>query len=203
MSLTEKYDQIIKAYASEPDPIYPGVFHWPGVKPLKTAFIATDLGPRAGDHMTKKSHFYVTGYDCPNLHKDYQAWEDFLVKVCKRGCSFTYFLGKENETTIARFKHIAEASKAKPGQIQIFVRNHEGSPLAESYADQWKTFHFAIFEDPRQLWIETNHPEGQTEAYDCYYLPPKIAKEEPLLDIFKSRLELVIKECCGKPAFKS
>jgi hypothetical protein len=209
MPTRNELDQILKAYASEPDPIYPGAFRWPGVTHLDKAFIATDLGPRAKRHLKKGSHFCVVGYDCPNLiKKDYLKWEEFLASSCKKGSSFTYFLGKrdfskkEIELLVQRFQEIAEQSQAHRGQIRVFVRSRRGGPLAESYANQWKRFHFAIFENPRQLWIETNHPEGETRAYDCYYLPPKIAKDEPLLNVYKNRFDMVVEECSSL-AFES
>ena len=198
-------EKMLKAYALEPDPIYPGAFQWPGIKCRPEARIATDLAPLAENHLGEGTHFYVVGYDCPNLTRpEYERWEEFLIKACKQHASFTYYLGKSSPKAIERFKDIATQGHAKPGQIQIYIRNRKGSPLSEAYANQWKTFHFAIFDGKeKQLWLELNHPEGDTTAYNCFYLPPEIAKDEPLLDIYKTRLETVISECCGKPEFIS
>ena len=185
-----------KAYASEPDPIYPGAFRWLGVKPLEKAKIATDLAPLAKTHLGKRSHLYVVGYDCPNLaNPDYTAWEQFLVDACKKGCKLTYYLGKKSASVIKRFQLIAKSSGARPKQIKIYVRDRAGGDFSKGYADQWKRFHFVVFEKPRQLWIETNHTEGETEAQNCYYLPPSKARNEVLLDTCKDRFELVIREC--------
>jgi len=204
MSILNKNElgKFLKAYASEPDPIYHGMFRRLGVVPgvvfFDRAQIASKLGPRAMENLTESSSFCVVGYDCPNMAKEYGKWQEFLVDVCKKGCCFTYYLGKKDiKGVFDRFDEIAKSSHAKRGQIKVFVRSRIGSKQAETLANQWKRFHFAIFEKPRQLWIEVDHPEGVTEASECYYFPPKIAEKEPLLDICKSRFETVVNECAS------
>jgi hypothetical protein len=199
MMSTNQEKLLLDAYAAEPDPLYPDAFRWLPVTPLKRARIATNLAPRAKRYLSKNSNFYVVGYDCPNLtQSSYTKWEEFLVYSCRQGCSFSYYLGKTNPLAIERFREIAKASGARAGQIQVYTRDHKGSVFAESYANQWRTFHFAVFENPRQLWIETLHPEGKTEAYNCYYLPPSKAKNEGLLDTCKLRFEMVTRECATR-----
>jgi hypothetical protein len=198
MNATLFDDATLKAYAIEPDPIYPDAFLWLGVERVKKAAIASALAPRAKEHLGKNSHIYVVGHDCPNLTQpSYKGWETFLVDACNKGCKLTYYLGKKNEAVIQRFRQIAEQSKARPDQIRVYMRDHTGSAFAESFADQWKTFHFVVFENPRQLWIETNHPEGETEAHDCYYLSPADAEKETFLDDCKQRFEMVVRECAS------
>jgi hypothetical protein len=198
MHTSKNETELTRAYALEPEPIYPDAFRWLDVERLKRARIASNLAPRARRHLGEKTRCYVVGYDCPNLTKrGYTEWEKFLVAACQAGCKISYYLGKTSEPAMQRFHRIATESQARRGQIKVYVRDREGSRIAESYANQWKTFHFVIFENPRQLWIETNHPQGKTEAYNCYYLPPAKAKNEPLLDLFKSRFQMVVQECAG------
>jgi hypothetical protein len=198
MRTEQNQRDLLEAYAAEPDPIYLDAFRWLPVEPIERARIASDLGPRALEHLRNNSNLFVVGYDCPNLtDPSYTEWEEFLAAACARGCGLTYYFGKKNKALIDRFRKIAETVKARPGQIQIYMRDHKGQKFSETYAEQWKTFHFAVFENPKQLWIETNHPEGSTVAFNCYYLAPREASNEPLWDVCKSRFEMVTRECAS------
>jgi hypothetical protein len=56
------------------------------------------------------------------------------------------------------------------------LTDSDAAPLTR----QWRTFHFAVFENEPQLWVEMNQPPGQTEAQDCYYFAPDKATGLPL-----------------------
>jgi hypothetical protein len=81
------------------------------------------------------------------------------------------------------------------GKLAAFQFKCSGlSEEASRYRTQWRTFHFLITEDPKQLWIECYHEVGRTDAEDCGYFSPAAAEKAAIFDVLKARFNYVCRD---------
>lgn len=170
----------------------------PGVVPIPTANIATDLKERV--EIQRGSRAFIVGYDGPNLSADNYPWIEMLEEWLKKGCEITYLLIKPTERATNALLSLVPSEAAGKLSVYTVSEPSKDSGSAAEFINQWRTFHFGIFEEPRQLWVEGCHEPGVTVAKDCFFFPKGVADKPGLLDVLKSRFEFVIKTCGVKLA---
>ena len=151
----------------------------------ETATIAHNLRERADAHVQRDTVLSVVGNDLPNVAaEDYPWCTQYLPEWLHRGARLRYYALNPSGKALAGLRRLHADF---PEQVEVRV------PTAEAAADDqaaqflrlWQTYHFAVFENVPQLWVETHHPVGEREAKDCYYFPPAHAMEQPLYDLCK------------------
>jgi hypothetical protein len=63
----------------------------------------------------------------------------------------------------------ALAAGARGGSLRLFVLREE--ERESDLAGDAREFHFAVFRNPDQLWLEAEHREGELVAHTCEYVP--------------------------------
>ena len=190
-----------KSDAEEMEPEALPTFSLAGGELISKANIATDLEPRTKAYVQKGSRAYIVGNDGINVSTDNYPWVNLLRQWLEKGCDISYLLQNPEDKTLEKLRSLVQGKDTKRGRLQVFRIDGDAKKdsSTEEYLKQWETFHFAVFENPKQLWIETCHEPGKTWAHDCYYFSPKTAEQTPLLEVYKSRFDHVI-ENCGEPA---
>jgi hypothetical protein len=168
----------------------------PGVQHLKKAFIATTPFLKDNPDVRRGSKIDIVGYDGPNFGEKYKHWIPVLKTWLETGCDVRYLLLHPGARAKQSLGDLASEFNQCGGKLTVFtVKNKPKPPRAISdLLIHWKTFHFAVFDKPRQLWIETYHAPGKTFAKDCYFFPKAAAARPGILDVYKSQLQTVIAE---------
>jgi hypothetical protein len=166
-----------------------------GAEFLPRANIATDLLPRVKDYMRKDSSVDLIGNDGPNLNvpgNPEYPWFDALVEWAKQGCTIRYLLLDPSpgaQEALARIKSIVGE-----GRFNAFKLKKDEKIKGE-WADivkDWERFHFVLFNNPKQLWVETDHQRGDPSASGCYFLPPPLVEKAGIYEVLKSRFDYVV-----------
>ena len=166
-----------------------------GVDYLKEAHIAENLLPRVKDRIQDDSKIRIVGGCGANLAEDDYPWYSALEGWLDRGCEIDYLMVAPDGPEVSKL--LADLTERGGGRFRGFgLRGSE--QLAEDdreTAEQWRTFHFCVFENPSQLWVETNHPEGSTDAYGCYFFPPEQADKLPEFRVYRAQFDDMVKRC--------
>jgi len=142
----------------------------------RRALIADTMPPLVNKYITNESRIDIVGSDLfylmsrPNLETRIREW---LTK----GCCIRYLISKPHDGGI---EIIVNLQKDFPDHFQAKeILADQSSPNVNidilNIINALKTFHFVVFSNPSQIWIEDFHPANTAEAYDCEYVPPKLA----------------------------
>lgn len=171
-----------------------------GVKYCDHAGIASDLTRLADKNVRRGTRIFVTGNDGPNLDgKKYAGWIKTLRLWLERGAEINYLLLDPNPSILG---HLRRSLSEKGWKIRIYSVKKSlrvPSEMRQMLKD-WRTTHFAVFENPPQFWLESRHKPSEVHAEDCYFFPRKIAEKSSLPKEYKERFELVLHQC-AKPLF--
>lgn len=157
------------------------------------AKIATNLGPAADEYVHAGSLVSVVGYDLPNVTAQDYPWLDRLRTWLGRGARVRYVAQKVSAEALLKLQSLAAEF---PGQFEVRAlrAGEEAECQSHKLVEQWKTFHFVVFENEPQLWVEMYHPEGQCEARECYYFAPSRARQMPLYETCRERFNFMFKQ---------
>lgn len=146
-----------------------------GAVKFETANIVDDLTPRVEEHLTDSSRIRIIGNDAAYFSKEGNRWYHVLARWKARGCDITYFVMNPGSREV-REKLVSLQDAKGQGCFRAFSMGKidEESKDAE-VAKRWETFHFCLFEDPAQMWVELHHASGEHIAKDCFYYPPDLA----------------------------
>ena len=149
------------------------------------AYIADTMVPLISRNLTPKSTLRIVGADCRYLGekaKWRQAMEDWMAK----GCKVQYLIYKPHEKAVRVLKELGEKSCGAFCYKEMLapedVKDVDGD---KELLAELETFHFIVADQPRQKWIEGNHPVDKTEAYDCEFVPPSMAEHDPRFHEYK------------------
>lgn len=195
--------RIIKETEGEDEMFSDVLFTPQGVKRIRTAHIAEDL-ERIAPIVQNGTEICVVGNDggyvVKTSNSETNAWIQVLSGWLKSGGSIKYLLAdKPNPNALTILRELPKEDWNK-GKLRIFSRDATRTGVAPQkarrYLDQWLTFHFCIFDGPRQLWVERYHAKNADIAHDCAYFPSDAVAKNGLFDILKSRFNLVLESCC-------
>ena len=154
------------------------------------AGIASVMIPLVSAHRTKDSTVYIVGsdgeYACGN-----PQWPNGLESWLAEGNRVSYLLIDPTEAAIKIFRRIQDQY---PDHFRFTAANSSSvrdKPRVSELIHKYETFHFALFDNPPQMWIEGSHPRKSPVAYNCEYLPPKEAATDPRFYRFKDNFLLV------------
>jgi hypothetical protein len=164
---------------------------------FEEAKIATNLGPAADDYVGAKTRISVVGYDLPNVTAADYPWLGRLRDWMERGAKVRYIAQKVSDE--AREK-LAVLAAEYPGQfeLRVLAADEALDDRARKLAAQWKTFHFVVFENEPQLWVEMFHPAAVCEAHECYYFAPPRAREMTLHEVCLERFDHMFERAAEK-----
>jgi hypothetical protein len=173
----------------------------PGVEHCDHAGIANELFKKADRDVKNGTKIFVTGNDGPNLDGAiYKAWLETLRLWLDRGAEVTYFLLDPSPKALkSLFRLTAEKQEWKL-RVYSLKKSLRIPAQTRQMLKEWRTTHFAVFENPAQFWLESRHEPQNTHAEDCYFFPRKVAEKSSLPQEYKQRFELVLHQC-GKPLF--
>ena len=136
----------------------------------------------------------VVGYDLYCLtSENYKLWRDALGKWVAKGARIECVLQECSPTELAALKKLKREFDPD-NKVAIF--RIDKTKIASDLLSGTKTFHWATFSQPDQLWIEGNHTPRNTEAHACEYVKAgrKDRRYTPLGEMFtemKAAAELV------------
>jgi hypothetical protein len=147
---------------------------------FRRATIAHNLRAVADPFVGGSTTLAVVGNDLPNVADNGYPWAtEFLPQWIDRGLTVRYMALAPSDQALVSLRLLSERFGEK-FQVRRVRADLQRDALAANLAQQWKTFHFAVFENEPQLWLEMNHPAGQIVAEDCYYFDPSTARDFPL-----------------------
>jgi len=156
---------------------------WPYL--ISEANIADDMTPRVNRYITDDSSVRVVGGDCRYLaHKE--KWEENLRKWLGRGCRIDYLVSQPDDGAHAVLKKLQLDYPEKFQFRDVVIPDNASSTEDKELLEELQTFHFVLFDHPRQMWIEGNHPPKSFQAFDCEYVPPKRARIDARHDEYRS-----------------
>jgi hypothetical protein len=138
---------------------------------------------------------HIVGNDCANLSGSYTHWMKLLEAWISRGCTIRYLVRSLSTESLQLLSSLASKRGKNGGRLEVFkIKDlRKARPDMRALLNKWRTFHFVVFENPRQLWIETSHQPGNTYAEDCFFHPKCVAKHLGLIDVYKAQLDLVLR----------
>jgi len=149
-----------------------------GVFNVAKAYIAETLAPNVDKHLGEHSSARIVGYDAGYLQKDGETWFGTLARWLDRGCDIEYLLINPHIEPGVKSK-LESLAAGRKGRfvVRTVTDTPPVDPRDKAVIEKWRTYHFCLFANPRQLWVEKNHPIGEYNAYDCSYVPPNVAEE--------------------------
>lgn len=172
-------------------------------RPLERRFyaeatVAKKMGPLVDRYIKGSERILITGSDSANVKKQGYPWTEFLSNWLDKKCKVEYLLIKPDAETVSALENLVRKG------MQLYVVQDEDVDSASAdkqdkgLVDRLKSFHFALFYDKlgqkQQMWIEGNHPHGSTIAYDCEYVPPRLAKDDERFDHLRGIYDRVVKD---------
>lgn len=150
----------------------------------KVATIATTLRQDAESSVSERTILRVVGNDLPNVADPLYTWsKNCLPDWLQRGVEVRYFALNPSEQAVQNLALLSENGNLKAKRLAGIEKLDE---TAKRCSAQWKTFHFAVFENSPQLWVEMSHRPDQKTASDCYYFGPEHAEKLFLYEDCKS-----------------
>lgn len=150
-------------------------FGYAGGEYHKTAAIATLMAPLVSKNLKEGSRVRVVGNDSPNLCAEDYPWKDHLLNWLERGVKVDYLLTAPSQKSLNVLKQLKEKASDHGDGLRVWFVVDDPSTLdALSEVDrQWlerlMETHFAVFENPSQLWLEADHPRESTDANGCVF----------------------------------
>jgi len=138
-----------------------------GIQRYPEAQIATTLNPLVVDHVNERSSIVILGNDGPNVSEPDYPWKVYLKEWLEAGSEISYLMFDPSEATKIILK---ELSDDFPGMFRAY------KILGDRF-DRYRTCqHFALFQNPKMLWIEGEHLPETTTASDCSFFPEGVAE---------------------------
>lgn len=131
------------------------------------------LDQMAGRYVNSGTDVDIVEYDLVQFRPDaISDWEGMVTRWLDKGAHVGIYcqtvhpgaVGVLNNMT-ARYPHLAILDYSAVPKDKIPFTKPEHS------LDTMKTFHFALFNNPRLMWLEGNHPIGSDVMNDCEWVP--------------------------------
>ena len=163
---------------------------------IPEANIADHMTPRVRRHITDQSTIRVVGADCHYLeHRE--KWAENLRSWLERGCQIDYLVSQPSANAHGVLRDIHSEYPERFHFRDVVDLDDSISAENKKRLKELRTFHFVLFDNPRQIWIEGNHPEESLQAFDCEYVPPKRAQRddryEEYSDVFEATWRHLVK----------
>lgn len=159
------------------------------------AMVAHTMPRLAKPNLTKDSSVSIVGTDVPGLFNRWYPWK----KILERWSHFDkipvrYLLIKPNARTIEKMMELLNKNGAN-FSVRTIPSNYttEDDDL-KSLIDESEEHHFAIFQNPKQLWIEGSHKRNDIYAFNCEFVSPSKAKDDPRGRLYERAFEILWKE---------
>jgi hypothetical protein len=134
-----------------------------GITFYRCAGIATTLQEQK-DLKSPNDVVKIVGLDGTNVVTGSgYPWHNILEKWLNRTISVHYFFWMPNSPT----KRLLKTTALKHSNLRVFVANHQAK--VTEFQRIFRTFHFVLISEPRQMWIEEQHGPGRTFAENCYF----------------------------------
>lgn len=140
----------------------------PRVTRRKNAFIAETM--RQFVKINPKSRIKIVGLDGANVGASIRKypWLGDILEWVQNGSIVEYLLIAPSPLTKRLLK--GELSNKRNSLTVLTIdRQKTMSDSVREKLKVFRTFHFGLFLEPKQLWIEENHFPGVTHATDCAY----------------------------------
>jgi hypothetical protein len=136
--------------------------------------IASHLGPLLKKYAGPETRMKVVGSDGFYLGCEKPGWRECVSGL---GSEWVFFLQKPTDAARDEVRELV----AKGCKVTLYVLDPSKQPDSEDVEvlEALKTNHFLVSSNPKMLWIEENHPEQSTVAYNCAFVPPTIASSDP------------------------
>jgi len=156
------------------------------------ADIETLIEDKARHRPSSKSELFIVGCVVPRNKGG--RWISLLKKWLERGCHVTHLMTVPEADICKIYKEIA--AQYPSNFVPVEIRPDDVSDKEDKeILKNWQTFHFLIIENPRQLWLERNHPIGQVNAENCVYVPPSVfTNNDPRIDGLKEVFQELVEK---------
>ena len=194
MTALDSFIKLLEGVSPEDEFLVDMNFDGPGVVLFDVAHIATDLVPKADEYLSGGSKVYVIGYDGQSVSQENYRWTSDIMRWVDQGNDVDYLLLEPHVEAVERLRHEARKIETVTGSLRIIglQKKKPVKPEDKQLIKQWETFHFVAFDNPKQLWVEKNHPAGSTDAEGCAYFPPSAAGNSPLWTLLRHQFEHVV-----------
>ncbi len=132
--------------------------------PVDRADVADALGRLA--RVRAGTGIDILGLDL-RLLVERAAWRDLIEDWLRKGARVRYLVQEAGEEGRKSLRGLAAGGFE--GTIELFVL--KAGERESDLALDAKDFHFAVFRDPDQLWLEGSHTADGLVALDCEYVP--------------------------------
>lgn len=155
------------------------------------AGIAKTLTPLLKKHLAHGAKIKMVGSAGDNLFNGTQdpsypkAWQDPLRSLFWGKADDIYYLlvGPDDQAWKALEAIATEVNQREGRECFHIARITNADEVKDEklrgYAKDARTGHFLLAENPKLLWLEGHHPPGSTTAYDCKFVPPTDAAQDP------------------------
>lgn len=149
----------------------------------RTATISTTLRSFMADSkITTETSIHIVGGKCANIdsHPEY-PWVTHLEDWLKAGASIKYLL---IDSTPQSKMHLTTLSEKYPKLSVYLMDNIEkiSDNSIRHLAEEARTTHFVLFNHPKLMWLEGNHPAGSQTAFNCEFVNERRAKRDTRYD---------------------
>jgi len=102
-------------------------------------------------------------------------WLGMLESWLEQGADVNLYYQAPDKNSLTRLNTLIQA-QGSALSVRDFSRTAEYVPGGVAAIEVLQTFHFSLFENPNQLWIEQQHLPGAKRTFDCEYLPKEICR---------------------------
>ena len=164
--------------------------------PCPKARIATDLkrlaDPEGYDWVRAGTTISVVGNDLPSAEDlEYDWLKVVLPEWMGDGAQVRYFALNPSKGAQQNLRDLA--ARFPVGRLMARTIPDELDPTSHEakLVRLWQRFHFTVFENEPQLWIELDHPPGSMKAFDCKHFNPQQSIGLPLYEQCRTNFELL------------
>lgn len=124
----------------------------------------------------------IVGGRCANIDDDKYPWMKRLRAWLSSGATIRYLLIEPTQASKAKLELLRSdfPDKFTPFYIDdvAAIEDNEIRRLME----ESRTTHFTLFNNPKLIWLEGNHPNGSKTAFNCEFVDEKRAERDRRYD---------------------
>jgi len=151
---------------------------------------ASVMVPLVSKYRTKETEIKIIGADGEYAYNK-PSWLETIDLWMNEGNTISYLLINPSQNALSVFKKLKDKYPKRFYLDTVRTDKDLKDEKANELVRKYEKFHFALFENPRQMWIEGYHPRGVDIAYDCEYVPPRKAFTDQRFDRFTSNFIMI------------
>ena len=138
----------------------------------------------------RDTHITIIENDIPQFSgvKPYHDWPHMVEKWLQTEASVDLYCQSIHPIVLSN--HSALTNLQHYPHFTLYqIDSNRAHPHITRLLKDLETFHFTLFENPNQVWLESYHAPGNSAMQDCEFVPSKHYEKDPRMQEYKSVVE--------------